>query len=50
MLLIISSSGMSLFSATMGLFFWLKDQGHQADWLSLLSLFGYIVFFALGVG
>jgi SP family facilitated glucose transporter-like MFS transporter 8 len=41
---------MCLFSATLGVFFYLKDHGTHLNWLSLISLFGYVIFFALGLG
>jgi SP family facilitated glucose transporter-like MFS transporter 8 len=50
-LLISSSLGMCVASTSMGMFFYLKNvHNHNANWLALCSMFGYIASFAGGMG
>jgi SP family facilitated glucose transporter-like MFS transporter 8 len=50
-LLISAALGMCFFAGTIGLYFYLKEvHNHTLNWLSLVSLFGYVIFFSLGLG
>lgn len=47
MLLLVSLTGMTLFTGTLAAFYY---NGNKPAWLSLTSLVGYIIFFSLGLG
>jgi nitrate/nitrite transporter NarK len=49
-LLLISSAGMAMAAGLLAVFFVDKASGGSANWLALLSLMLYIVFFSLGMG